>query len=178
MVVSQAEGSLSKATKWTALENRFTVVGMTVFLELLLKWGRLVMESRAVWNHGQLRTRRGWSKPAVAQCDAFLWAQVVQAETNSRVSSSILGQQKCLLAKDQCMPNPRKSGETDVWAHCNTGDLSHHRLNLPGNCSYHTGKRKEEEWSPNQWRFPQGRVVETEIQVWCSGFLVDKTKKS
>ncbi len=88
--VSLAEGSLGRATKWTALEKRSTTVRITV---LPLDRGRPVTKSRSICDQGREGMRRGCNRPADGKLEDLFWAQTEQAPTNRRISSVMAGHQ-------------------------------------------------------------------------------------
>ena len=115
--VSAADGSSGRATKWTILENRSTTVRMVL---LPLEVGRPVTKSRAMSDHSRPGMGRGRRRPAGGWWEALLREQTSQAATNSRVSASRVGHQKCRRMKSAVRVAPRWQASQLTWPHCST----------------------------------------------------------
>ena len=66
------------------------MVRMTV---LPFNGGRPVTKSKAMWDHGQLGTGRGRSRPDLDLVEDLFWVHTVQAEIKDQVSLSMVGHQ-------------------------------------------------------------------------------------
>ena len=119
LAFSAEDGSFGSATKCACLENLSTIVKIT---ELPLDTGRPVTKSNARCDQSRLGTGSGQRSPAGGWREVLLRAQVTQADTNSRVSASIVGHQNRHRRNDS-PSGPRVAGEParmapfeDVWA--------------------------------------------------------------
>ena len=82
--------------------------------------GRRKARDEVMWDYGRPGMGRGRSSPAGGRCDALLRAHTLQAATNSRMSASRVGQQKCRQMNWLVLEVPGWQANWLEWPHTRT----------------------------------------------------------
>ena len=156
--VSEAEGSLVRGTKCTALENWSIIMRIVVWW---LEGGRPVTKSKAMW--GRWGMGGGCNNPCGDWCMSLAWAQTEQAATKFWTSSIISGHQNLRCIKVSVLLAPRWPEKREECPHLMTCALipsgTYWRLSgqLLGAASYPTASLTDLSMSiPTAWMNTSG----------------------
>lgn len=125
--ISVAVGSFSKEMKWAVFENLSITERLT-----LLPAGRLVTESKKMWDQGWFCVEKGCRKLDGYLVEGLMWAQMEQAVTKSFKSFSREPHQKCIFSGIVVLLMLRRQAKLAVWAQWVTANRAaegtNHRL--------------------------------------------------